>query len=144
MSSDQTRRQAIVRALSKRAGIQAGSAAIAASAVALHTELAACLSPIVGRAGVDAISRRCVLLTQRQFPWLPSAASSELNEPTFAAVSQALERQPAAAATDAAVALLDCYGLLLTHFIGAGLTMRLLRQAWPDTLPEDPEQERSQ
>jgi hypothetical protein len=140
MSSDQTRRQAIVRALSQRAGNQAGSAAIAAAALALHIELAACLSRIVGGAGVDAISRRCVLLTQREFPWL----RLELGEPTFAAASRALERQPAAAATDAAVALLDCFCLLLTNFIGAGLTMRLLRQAWPDIAVEDPDQERPQ
>lgn len=144
MSSDQTRRQAIVHALSERVGSQAASAAIAAAAVALHTELAVSLSQIVGRAGVDAISRRCILLTQRQFPWLRSEGVTELNQPTFAAVSQALEQQPAAAATDAAVALLDCFGSLLTNFIGAGLTMRVLRQAWPDVVLEDREQEKLQ
>ncbi|MQA29583.1 MAG: hypothetical protein GEU82_07070 [Luteitalea sp.] len=130
-------------ALSQGAGSGADSAVIAASALALHDELGACLVPIIGLAGVNAISRRCVLLAQRQFPWLGPASALGPHEVTLPEVIKALEQQPAAVATEAAVALLDGFGLLLTTFIGAGLTTRLLCQAWPDLVPDDTAQERS-
>lgn len=141
-ASVQTRRRAIVHALSRRAGPDADSTAIAAAVSRLHDELVACLVPVIGQAGVAAMSGRSLHLAHRQFPWLVPPPSDGSPEFTLGDVRHTLEQQSAAAATEAAVALLDGFGHLLTTFIGAGLTTRLLRQAWPDLIPEATDEER--
>lgn len=128
--------------MSRRAGPKADSAAIVAAAFRLQDELAACLVPIIGHAGVTAMAGRSLHLAHRQFSWLVPPRSAELSEPTLGDVRHTLEQQSAAVATEAAAALLDGFGQLLTTFIGAGLTTRLVRQAWPDIVPEATGEER--
>ncbi len=129
--------------LSQRAGPEADSAAIAAAALQLHNELAACLAPIIGLTGVTAVAGRSLHLTQLQFPWLGLELNPGTHDPTLAEVRDNPEQLPVEVATEAAVALLDGFGSLLTTFIGAGLTTRLLRQAWPHMVPGDTVEERS-
>jgi hypothetical protein len=54
-----------------------------------------------------------------------------------------LAHQQAAMASDAAVALLTTVGELLALFIGESLTVRLLREAWPDDFAGDTAEESS-
>jgi hypothetical protein len=125
-------RQLALKVLAQQAGSAAGAEALAAAARRAYDDLARVSAPLIGQVGVEALTGRALHLAQREYPWLVQARESEQAERPFAQVIACLERQDPAVAIEAAGAVFATLTGLLVTFIGEPLTVRLLRQAWPD------------
>jgi hypothetical protein len=125
-----------VRVLMHQAGPAPDSAALAAAARRRFDELARVLAPLVGQVGIDALADRAVHLAQREYSWLANTGDSEDANGPFSHISRSLERQEPALAIQAAAAVLATFTGLLVTMIGEPLTVRLMRQAWPDGFSE--------
>jgi hypothetical protein len=134
-------RKTVGRLLRQEAGRDADSKAVAAAALRLYDRLAEQLTPLIGDAGIDALTGRSLHLTRREFPWLEEVPEGNDSDGPFAQARLRLERQEAATAADAAVATLATLVALLSALIGEGLTSRLLQAAWSAQLPRGDEQE---
>lgn len=95
------------------------------------------LTPLIGSTGVAAICARSLHLTEQDDRGKASVPVSAQEDSPFALLQLALEQQEPAAATETAVAVLATASKLLASFIGEGLTIRLLREAWPDDFTGD-------
>jgi hypothetical protein len=131
MTSDNMQR-VFRRMLAREAGTGASASAIAAAGCRLCQRFADQFAPLIGDAGIAAIFSRSLHLAQPTFPGLAAANSPDRPEARFAVLQLFLEQQEPPAAGEAVVAVLGTAGELLASFIGAGLTTRLLREAWPD------------
>jgi hypothetical protein len=145
-----TLRQLAVRVLKQQAGRDADAAALAAAARRAYDELARVVAPLIGQAGVDALTGRAVHLAQRKYPWLvlgrdgtpgrtertPGTPPPEQADAPFDQVIFGLERQDPAVATEAAGAVFATFTGLLVTFIGEPLTASLVRKAWPDAFSD--------
>ena len=140
MTSDSLRQRVFRRMLAREAGTGAGATATAAAACRLCERFAEQLTPLIGDAGVAAICARSLHLTERNVPGLAPIDVRSGAAP-FARLQLSLEQQQPAAATEAAVAVLVTAVELLALFIGEGLTIRLLREAWPDDFAGDTDEE---
>ena len=143
-------RELALKVLAQHAGSAAGAAAVAAAAQRAYDHLAHVSAPLIGQAGVDALTARALHLAQRQYPQLvhtrdgiPSCAEGtpetpppERTEAPFTQFVFCLERQDPAVATEAAGAVFATFTGLLVLFIGERLTSRLLRKAWPDAFSD--------
>ena len=141
MTSDNMRQRVFRRMLAREAGTGADAPAVAAAARRLGERFAEQLNPLIGDAGVAAILARSLHLTQPNVPGLATVRAADQNEGPFPLLQRSLEQLEPAAATEAAVALLDGVSELLESFIGEGLTTRLLREAWPDDFAGDTTEE---
>jgi len=128
-------RQLALQVLARRAGAAAGAQALAAAALRAYEDLARVSAPLIGQVGVDALTGRAVHLAQRESPCLVPTPPEQAHE-TFAEVMVCLERQDPAVATEAAGAVLTAFTGLLVTFIGEAITVRLLRDAWPDSFSD--------
>ena len=124
-------RQLALKVLAQHAGSAAGAGALATAARRTYDGLARVCTPLIGQAGVDALTGRAVHLARREYPWLVDTREPEQAEEPFAQVIVCLERQDPAVATEAAGAVFTTFTGLLVTFIGEPLTAGLLRQAWP-------------
>ena len=131
-----TLRQLAVQVLRHRAGPEADAATLGAAARFLYDELASVLTPLIGVAGVEALTARAVHVTQRDFPWLASTSEPGHTQPPFTQVIFSLEQQDPALVAEAAAAVLATFMGLLIALIGEPLTTRLMHQAWPDGFPD--------
>ena len=143
-------RELALKVLAQHAGPAAGAEALAAAAHRAYDDLARVSAPLIGQAGVDALTGRAVHLAQREYSWLvhtpegtpvstertPGTPPEQADGP-FAHVIVSLERQDPAVATEAAGAVLATLTGLLVTFIGEPLTTRLLQKAWPDAFSDD-------
>lgn len=118
--------------LTQRAGSTANAKTVAAAARRAYDDLARVSAPLIGQAGVDALTGRALHLTKRQYPWLAQAPDREDVDGPFIQVIVGLEQQDPAVATDAAGAVFATLIGLLVNFIGESLTVDLLRKAWPE------------
>jgi hypothetical protein len=130
------RRQLALNMLAQRAGPAAGAEALAAAAHRAYGELARVSASLIGQVGVDALTGRALHLAQREYPWLVPTRESEQADGPFAQAMFCLERQDPAVATEAAGAVFATFTGLLVTFIGEPLTVRLLRQAWPEAFAD--------
>jgi hypothetical protein len=92
-------------------------------------------APLIGQAGVDALTGRALHLAQNQYPWLVHRREPGQAQGPFAQVVASLKDQDAALAAEAVSAVLATLAALLVTFIGESLTTQLLRTAWPDAFP---------
>lgn len=120
------------RVLVNKAGRDADAASVAIAARRRFEELAGVLTPLVGQVGIDALAARALHLAQREYPWLGKTRNPEQVEGRLIGVSVSLEHQEPGLATEAAAAVLAQFTALLVTMIGEPLTVRLMRQAWPD------------
>ena len=125
-------RQLALKVLVQHAGSAAGTDALTAAARRAYDDLARVSAPLIGQAGVEALTDRALRLAQQEYPWLARTREPEHAERPFAAVIVSLERQDPAVATEAAATVFAAFTGLLVTFIGEPLAARLLRQAWPD------------
>jgi hypothetical protein len=130
-------RQLARRVLARRAGGANGTNAngvesLVAAANRAYDDLVLASAPVIGQTGVDALIGRAVHLAQREFPWLPTAATRDRLGGSFADVLASLQKQDLAVATDATAAVFATFAGLLIIFIGESLTAHLLDRAWPD------------
>jgi hypothetical protein len=128
---DTALRQLALKVLEQHAGPAAGATALAAGARRAYDDLAHVSTPLIGQAGIDALTARAVHLAQQEYSWLVDRREPERTDEPFAQVIASLGRQDPAIATDGAAALFATFAGLLVTFIGEPLTTGLLRQAWP-------------
>ena len=134
-------RRLALNVLAQRAGPGAGAEALAAAARRAYDDLAQVATPLIGQAGVDALTGRALHLAQREYPWLVHIGDPQQSDRRFAQVISSLERQDPGVATEAAAALFAAFTGLLVTFIGEPLTARLLQKAWPDASSEADKEE---
>ncbi len=88
------------------------------------------LSRLVGVAGFQALLVRALALAKPEANWL--AAVRVQADATLEGFSETVQRQTAQAVAEGSAALLaQLLGLLVT-FIGEALTLRLVRDVWPE------------
>ena len=126
-------RRLAMRTLAYHAG-GGDAAAIAAAAHRTYEDLAQLLTPLIGPAGIDALTARALHLAQNQYPWLVHRREPGQAQGPFAQVVARLKDQDCAVAAEAAGAVLAILAGLLITFIGESLTTQLLRKAWPDAV----------
>ena len=125
-------RQLAARVLVNKAGPDADAASVAIAARRRFEELAGVLTPLIGQVGIDALAARALHLAQREYPWLGKTRNPEHVEGRLLDVSLSLEHQAPGLAAEAAAAVLARFTALLVTMVGEPLTVRLMRQAWPD------------
>jgi hypothetical protein len=125
-------RQLAVRVLMQAAGPAPDAASVAAATRRSTDALARVLAPLIGRVGIDALAARALHLAQREYPWLAKTGDAEEADGALIHVSVCLAHQEPALAIQAAAAVLARFTGLLVTMIGEPLTLRLMRQAWPD------------
>ncbi|MDP2321249.1 MAG: hypothetical protein Q8O42_18145 [Acidobacteriota bacterium] len=123
--------QVALAALAGPTGEVLGPDALAAAAARTYADLVRVSAPLIGHAGVSALTGRAVHLAQREHPLLGRHGEPPGAERTFDDVMACLKGQDPAAATDAAAAVFTSFFGLLVDFIGEPLTASLLRKAWP-------------
>lgn len=126
----ESHRDAIRRTLAHRAGNNTHSGAVAEAAVSTWHQLTVQLTPVIGVRGVDALFRRSLYLTSKDFPWLAAVGREDGSTSLLASLQTYLAAQETALARDASCALLLVFTELLTAMIGASLTERLLGPVW--------------
>jgi hypothetical protein len=129
------RREAIRKTLARRHGQDADAGAIAAATLDLWREVAACLTPLIGARGVDALFRRALQLTIQALPWLGLASEGGVGAGPLAGFTARLEACDPPAAAEASAALLATCAELLAAMIGPSLTGRLLDPVWGPPAP---------
>lgn len=135
--------EAIQRLRELEAGGEAStSAQSVATAKRLHEKLARHVAPVVGKAGFEALFFRSVRITKSTFVCLQELRTTGSAQEVLREFFERLEKQEpvvVAAITEAVMATLVT---TLCTFIGEGLTLQLLRSAWPD-LPNQPLSEKT-
>jgi hypothetical protein len=129
-------RQIALKVLAQHTASAAGADTLAAAARRAYDDLARVSAPLIGQAGVDALTGRALHLAQREYPWLAAPHEPDRADGPFARMILCLERQDPAVATEAAGAVFATFTGLLVTFIGEPLTARLLRKAWPDAFSD--------
>ena len=124
-------RDLALRVLAQHAGPAPDAAAVAAAARRAYDDLVRVSAPLIGTAGVEALTGRALHLAKREYPRLAQTREPDQAEGLFAQIVVDLGRQDPAAATDAAIAVFATFTRLLATFIGESLTVGLLRKAWP-------------
>ena len=127
-------------ALMRRGGIDGDSAQIASAVVSIWQEIATCLSPIIGKGGVDALYQRSLYLAGRTHPWLMTVhGRTHLAAMGLEALKSTLAEQSSANAAAGGAALLHTFYALLSRLIGASLTERVLYPIRINFLSDPPE-----
>ena len=129
-------RQLALKVLTQHAGPGATATALAAAARRAYDDLVRVSAPLIGQAGIDALTGRALHLAQREYPWLVDTREAEQAERLFAQVIACLEQQDPAVGIEGAGAVFALFTGLLVTFIGEPLTARLLRKAWPDAFSD--------
>ena len=129
-------RELALKVLAQHAGPAPDAAAVAAAARRAYDDLVRVSAPLIGTAGVEALTGRALHLAQREYPWLVKPPEPGQTEGPFVQVVAGLEQQDPAAATEAAVEVFATLTGLLSTFIGESLTVGLLRKAWPDAFSD--------
>jgi hypothetical protein len=129
-------RQLALKVLAQHAGPGAPAEALAGAARRAYDDVVRVSAPLIGQAGVDALTGRAVHLAQREYPWLVHTREAEHAEGPFAHVIACLERQDPAVGIEGAGEVFAIFTGLLVTFIGEPLTARLLRKAWPDSFSD--------
>lgn len=118
-------------ALAGPAGEALGTDTLGAAAARTYADLVRVSAPLIGHAGMAALTGRAVYLAQREHPLLGRTSEPPGAERTFDSVVDCLKGQDPAAATAAAAAVFATLSGLLVDFIGEPITAGLLRKAWP-------------
>ncbi len=125
-------RIAVRTALVQRAGVRLDSQTMAISISATCRVLVAQLAPVIGASGLDVLFKRVLHNMSAEYPFLKmiSADNSEGKMSAFTKFSGCLAAEPLDRATEAGTEFLAVFAELLTTFIGAPLTERLLAPMW--------------
>lgn len=133
---DPALRQLVQKVLAERSRPAAGGEALAAAAQEAYDALVRVFSPLIGHAGVDALTARALHLARQEHPWLGDARRPGHADEPFGRMAIRLARQDPAVASDGAAAVLATLAGLLVTFLGESLTTGLLRKAWPEAFAD--------
>lgn len=134
-------RHAILRLLEHEVGPgHASSYDLAAASGRLLDQLSQRLSQIIGPAGVEAIFLRIVKIRRAEFPFLDGPFTLKRESIGQALRARLQELEPDIIRSAAGTLIATFAGVLAT-VIGEGLAWSLIRDVWPDTLPEIEPQE---
>jgi hypothetical protein len=125
------------RRLLAREGASGSAADCATAAGRIYDKLHARLDPILGVAGVHALFLRSARLSSHELASIPDAAALE----SSTKLVECLRAQDPATALASSTALFGTFYMLITNFIGEGLTSQVLRGAFPaleETSTEEP------
>lgn len=120
-------RQPLPATLWARTGALADAAQVADATAGLVHEIAACLRPVVGKLGVEALYRRSVFLASQNHPWMATALETLYPGMDLVALRLALAAQSVAAAAAGGEALLLAFDHVLVSLVGAALAERMLQ-----------------
>jgi hypothetical protein len=95
------------------------------------------LGRIFSEMGVDALLRRAVHLAATDFPFLDEPGASNGLDGITALRTALQTREPGEAEAAAVTVFGHVFGLL-ARFIGEVLTMRVISEAWPETITDRP------
>jgi hypothetical protein len=143
MSIEKLQTRQIARPLAHRAGEKADAARIAEETVAIWREIDEALTPIIGKRGVAALSKRSLHLTSAVHPWLAASQEGSQTPTDHAALKSALAKQSSVEAAAGSSAFLNTFYDLLSNLIGPSLTERLLRSVWGPHSSGPPAQDNS-
>ena len=104
---------------------------VAAGAARACEKVCGHLARVVGDAGVAALFQRSLALSRRKVPWLavpPDGAPSSH-------IRAALRGQPPDQVLEASATVVVTLVEVIGRFIGPDLTLRLLREVWPEVSP---------
>ena len=113
-------------------------AAALAEVQVVFTALENAMSAVLGEAGYQALSSRCIRKSAVRFPLLGAVVPTGAR-PHLAPLFVRLQTESAATIRAVGVEIFTQLLELLATLIGGDLTMKLLRRAWPDTLEQDAE-----
>jgi type IV secretory pathway VirB2 component (pilin) len=125
MSSPQ--RQPLQASLDALTGEFADAAQVAEATVVLVLEIGACLRPVVGKLGVEALYRRSVFLASQGHPWMTAALQASQPAMDLASLRVALSAQSRPEATAGGEALLTALDHVLVSLVGPSLAERMWR-----------------
>ena len=120
--------------LMQELGLEGPSHQMALEVCVVYGKFLAPLSVILGEEGGLALFRYSLRRTQSAFPFYAEVLAGEPRT-VLDALGACLEKQKPACIVEALIALLTSFLDLLTTFIGARLTGKLLHDVWPDIDP---------
>lgn len=123
------------RLLAHEAGESQNREEMAHVAECACTKLRFHLIKVVGLEGFRALLTRALALAKSETPWL--SAVQVQADGSLAGLGEAASRQDRDQATKGFGALLTQFLGLLVTFIGEALTLRLVREIWPEALLDD-------
>jgi hypothetical protein len=118
--------------LAKETDAAADTPGLAAAAERVCQKLSRRLSRLVSPAGSHAIVSRALHLARVEFPFLEGVRAAGAAEACFEGLDARLHDIEAGAACKGLLAVMGLLLDLLVGFIGEDLTLRLVREAWPD------------
>jgi hypothetical protein len=119
------------RLLAAEAACESAADSSTHEAVRVCEKLRVCLVRLAGADGFTALLRRALALARAELP--PLHGIAEKADGSLEGLEKLAAEAPAAG-VDAAIAITANLLALLVTLIGEKLTIRLLREAWPDTL----------
>ena len=125
-------RQLALRVLAAHAGATTGGETLAAVAQRAYDDLVHVCSPLIGEAGVHALTARALHLAQQDYSWLVGVRGPEHAKEPLGPVLASLAGQESAVAIEGAAAVFAMLVGLLATFVGEPLTASLIRRAWPE------------
>lgn len=125
-----------LRVLAARAGAATRAETPAAAAQCAYDDLVQVCAPLIGEAGVDALTARALYLAQQEYAWLVAVRGPEHSKEPLGPVWASLAGQDATVATEGAAAVFAMLVGLLATFIGRPLTASLIRRAWPEAFSD--------
>jgi hypothetical protein len=105
------------------------AAQVADAMVSKWHQIAAALSPVIGRGGVAALYKRSVHLTCPAHPWLAGTNEGLQTAVDVSALKAAVAQQDVASAAAGGTAFLETFYALLAGLVGPSLAGQLIRSA---------------
>jgi hypothetical protein len=124
--------------LEKETGVAADPTAAPAAAEHVCQKLSRHLARLVSPAGSQAILSRALHLAQAEFPFLEGVRAGRSPEVCFEGLDEHVHDVDPSEVGQGLRAVLGTMLDLLVGFIGEDLTMRLLREVWPDLAYREP------
>jgi hypothetical protein len=123
--------------IAQEIGIEVNPSGILAAAERVCQKLDPHLSRLVSPAGAQALLSRALFVARTEFPFLEGARAGKVSESRLQGLTERIYDIDAVEAGKGLEAVLGILLDLLVGFIGEDLTVRLVREVWPD-LPGPP------
>jgi hypothetical protein len=131
MTDETARLRAVARRiLAQEIGGRQAPAEVAAAIEAAFAGLYGLMRNLIGHHGFEALVSRAIHLSSEEFAWIETIELRAESRLTLRNLDAVVEAEGLLRARDGAAALMATVIGLLFSFLGADLTMRLLRRSW--------------